>query len=307
MRSISLIVILSALGSACGAPADLPEDSEQSLSTAPVYATQTDDGATSLAVKNGVTLTLHAQLAWATASSGETLVLRGSTSETLTSVQGFIPDDGFGTPTQLGAKSFQLVYDNPSDINTIISGEPFYLILGTHSTTAGDRTWSAQLYVAPRLVSTDVSPTTRLALGSAITPTAVSTNPQGVVFRGTLTTTVAPQSISLTTGSGLATLVQDAPHAWHADWDFSAFESVAAGGAVSASAKFGATTSKRSGVVEIRVARVGLAPGSSPDDIYGFPVCDPAVAACLTALPAGADTGSCGAYFPVTVCQNSGG
>ena len=53
------------------------------------------------------------------------------------------------------------------------------------------------------------------------------------------------------------------------------------------------------------VENAGWTQRSSPDDIYGFPVCDPAVQACVTALPAGTtDYGSCGAYFPVTTCLN---
>jgi hypothetical protein len=298
MKTALLTLVLAA----CATGSDDPESDFERLaasvpSPTPVYASPTDDAATSVAVKNGMTLTLHASLAW---GRGPTLVLRGSTGQDLSDVRGFIPDDAFGTATQLGPRSFEIVYDNASDIDTVLSGDPFYVIL----TTTKSVTFSAQVFVAERVVASDTT-TNRLAIGSAITPTAVTTNPNGLVYRGTLTTTIAPQSIGLTTSSGIATLAQDAPHAWHADWSFSAFESVGVGGAITATANFGATTSTRNGTVEVRVGRVGLASGDTPDDIYGFPVCDPAVAACLQALPAGTtDYGSCGAFFPVTTCLN---
>ncbi|HVY46874.1 MAG TPA: hypothetical protein VHB21_13395 [Minicystis sp.] len=275
-------------------------------STTPVFAAPTDDYATSVVVKNGMTLTMHATLAWHTGTSGLELVLKGSTSRDITFVQGFIPDDAFGTATQLGPRSFELVFDSASDIDTVLSGSPFYLELNTHTTTR-DEVWSAQLVVAPRLVPPAGSSTTRLALGPAVTPTLVSDNPEGIHYRGTVTTTVKPQWLTVTAGSP-PSLVKDAPHAWHFDWDFSHFESAAVSGTVQAKAKFGASTSTRSGTIEIRLAKVGLAAGQSADDIYGFPACDPAVLDCLRTLPADTiDFGACGAYLPVRVCIDENG
>jgi hypothetical protein len=281
------------------------EDDLAAGSTQPIFGSLADDNATSLAVKNGMTLTLQASLAWHMGSAGEEVILKGSTSRDMTFVQGFIPDDAFGTATQLSTRSFQLVLDNPSDINTAISGSPFYLELTTHSST-GDEHWSAQVVLTPRLVPAAGSTTSRLTLGSAVTPVVVNDNPDGVHFRGTVTTTATPQSMVVSSDSTPA-LVQDSPRTWHFDWDFDHFES-AVSRPVQAQAKFGATTSTRSGTLEVRLSKVGLASGQSADDIYGFPECDPGVLACLRTLPASTiDFGACGAYLPVRVCIDTNG
>ena len=223
-------------------------------SPTPVYASPSSDTATSVAVRNGMTLTLHASLTWNTGTNGEELVLKGSTSETLTFVQGFIPDDGFGTSTQLGPKSFQLVFDNASDIDTVVSGEPFYLELTTHAASGRPPVVRADPRRRSPLSLTGTS-TTRLTLGPAITPTLVTTSPDGVMFRGTATTTARPQSLTVTAGSP-PTLVQDSARAWHFDWDFSHYESAVTGAAtVTAKAKFGATTSTRTGTIAVRVGQ----------------------------------------------------
>jgi hypothetical protein len=90
--------------------------------------------------------------------------------------------------------------------------------------------------------------------------------------------------------------------------DFSHFESAAVGGRVEARASFGAVTSVRTGTIEVRLARIGVALGASANDIYGFPSCDPAVLGCLRTLPQGTvDFGACGAYLPVRVCIDANG
>jgi hypothetical protein len=306
----ALVFAVSAFGCAGTDSLDGEQESDQTAaltgSPTPVFASPADDTVSSVAVKNGMTLTMHATLAWHAASSGLQLVVRGSTSQDLTFVQGFIPDDAFGTATQLGPRSFELVFDNPSDIDTVISGSPFYLELTTHS-ASGDNAWSAQLMASPRLIPSATQTTTRLTLGQAIQPTLVTSTPEGVVFRGTATTTIKPQSLTVTAVSP-PVVTQDAPHAFHFDWDFSHFESAAPGGNVEVKAKFGASTSTRDGTIAIRFSEVGLALGSSADDIYGFPECDPAVLDCLKTLPASTvDFGACGAYLPVRSCIDAYG
>src|SRR5262249_54129257 len=99
---------------------DAGSDEDALTTTTPIFAKPADDAATSVSVKNGMTFTLHASLAWKTEQSLE-LILNGSTSQDIVSVQGFIPDDAFGTATQTSKRAFKLVFDSASDIDTVIS------------------------------------------------------------------------------------------------------------------------------------------------------------------------------------------
>jgi hypothetical protein len=304
--ALAVVLALGLLG--CGV-ADVSElDADDGTegsglgSATPVFTKPAGDYASTVKVSNGMTLTLHTELAWR-AGAVEQLVLKGTTSQDITFVQGFIPDDKFGDVTQLGKRSFELVFSNASDFDTVIAGMPFYLVLTTHTAT-GDHPFVAQFYVSPRLVAPAGSSSARLALGPAITPIYVTDNPIGIRFRGTVTATAAAQSLTVTAAAS-PTLTQDGPRAWHFDWLYDGFATSAQSGApVVAKGKFGATTSTRTGTIEIRLAQVGLAAGNSPDDIFGFPTCDPAVQACIQALPAGTiDFGSCGSFFAVRNCN----
>ena len=302
VASLLALAPMACIASPEAAPFEESSEAVTAGSGTPVYATTASDEATSVSVHNGMTLTMHADLTWAkaTGTAPNNLVLRGSTSQNLSFVQGFIPDDSFGTATQLGPRSFELVFDNPSDIDTVVSGVPFFLEL-----TAGAGTeYVAEIDIAPRLILSGTT-TTRLALGSAITPVYVSDNPDGIHFRGTATTTSAPKSLTVSAAVD-PTLTKDAAHAWHFDWLYGDFVTAAAStDLVVAKATFGASTSTREGTIEVRVSKIALAVGASADDTYGFPTCDPVVQACISALPPGTvDYGSCGPFFPVSVCLN---
>ena len=304
----SLVALLLACGPmACGASDSAGEqegigaDSQADTGTSTPVVVVPTLADTSVSVRNGVTLTMKTELVWRGTSPSKVLVLHGSTSQDLVSVSGFIPDDGFGTPAQIGPRTFELTYDNASDIDTILSGERFFIEFET-STVSGDHSFAAMFTVQPALIVG--AGTTRLQMGSAIIPYVVSDNPEGIHYRGTVTTTAVPQTLSVTAAVN-PVLTQDAPHAWHFDWHFSDFETSAQSSTpVEAKGKFGATTSTRDGTVSIRLNDVELAEyGGSPDDVWGFPECDPSVAACVAALPAGTvDYSPCGDFAAVSIC-----
>ena len=312
MTSNKLVFSIAALLVACGPLACATDTSADEALRAEADADSVGTGVpvvvvpgagATVQVKNGLSLTLNTELTWRTGASGKELVLHGSTSQNIVGVWGFIPDDGFGTPTQLGPRSFELAYSDASDLDTILSGERFFLRLQV-TTTSGTHDYSAALGVVPQLVAvTGGATSTRLAFGAAITPEVVSDNPNGIHYRGTVTTTAIPQWLTVTAGAA-PTLTQDGPHAWHFDWLYDGFAAAAQSGTVvEAKAKFGATTSTRDARIAVRLSDLELAATASPDDVWGFPTCNPTVAACVAALPAGTiDYSPCGNFRDVSIC-----
>jgi hypothetical protein len=301
----SLAVALLACGPLACAPPDAPDDGALGADAQAAAGSSTPvvvvpgDGAATAHVHNGITLTLDTELTW----RGGELVLRGSTSQNISSVWGFIPDDSFGTPTQLGPRSFEIAYSSLSDLDTILGGERFFIKL---ETTTGDVHYAAAVGVQPHLMAVAGGATTsRLVLGTPITPEPVADNPDGIHYRGTVTTTAVPQWLTVTSGGTSPTLTQDGPHAWHFDWLFDAFIAAAQSSThVEAKAKFGATTSTRDARIAVRLTDLELAMTASPDDVWGLPSCDPAVAACLAGLPAGTvDASACGDFLQVQLCS----
>jgi hypothetical protein len=303
---LAALVVCGPLACASEAPGDGidGESQAEAVGTAtPVVVTPSDTAAT-VSVTNGLKVTLNTELVWRAAGASKELVLHGSTSQDITEVFGFIPDDSFGTPAQLGPRSFELTYSDASDIDTILSGARFWVELVT-KTTAGSHQYAALVKLRPQLVAvTGGATSTRLAFGAKITPEPVGDNPDGIHYRGTVTTTAVPQSLTVTAGAN-PTLTQDAPHAWHFDWLFDSFVAAAQSTVpVESKGKFGATTSTRDARIAVRLSDLELALTSSPDDVWGFPVCDPAVAACLAGLPAGTiDDSACGDFQTVASCM----
>lgn len=301
LAAFAVLALLSApLSCALTPDEQLGTEEEATVgSGTPVVAVPSTTAST-VSVKNGLTVTFNTELTW---RAGQ-LVLTGSTNADITFVSGFIPDDGFGTATQLGKRSFELAYSSLSDLDTILSGARFWVELGV-TQSGGSHEYAVLVTVAPRLVPKTTTTTTRLVLGGPITPVYVSDNPNGIHYRGTLTSTQVPNSIGVTAAVN-PTLTQDGPHAWHFDWLFDGFlASSQSTVPVEAKAKFGATTSTRDARIAARLSDVELALTSSPDDTWGFPVCDPKVAACIAALPMGTiDYGSCGPFQPVYTCLN---
>jgi hypothetical protein len=232
---------------------------------------------------------------------GDTFVLRGKTSRTLTGGNGFVFDDPYGDFAQVSPRVFELSWP-ASTARSLADGVDQFIGLDfAHSSPAhltgrvvvrpraGSFTGSSKIYLTAELTPVVVAGVTyyRLSGHSTTANTDVQVRVDGYPERGVVTRFddthfaidfPAQRAIDLTAGQDLDVL------AFFSD------------GGVEKHAR-----------LALSVKKLGLTAGDAYD-VWPVPSCTSAVKACLLALPGDAeDTGSCGDARTVTPCRGQVG
>lgn len=225
---------------------------------------------------------------------------RGRSSQELSELRSWVPDDAFASVEPLGERRFEITVRDPSEQNTLLSGMPLFL----SGRTEGGREVAAALWFQPRLAPQPASTAaSRLRYNLAIRPIWVGGD---VTYRGRLSAhpsfaielVGSPPPSTTSLGAGRVRL----------DWAFDPLREAlsAATPRITAVAVRGTQRYQRAATLEVRVARLGL---TLLDPRLAWPVtCEPAVRACLRGLPAGQqDTEACGSYRQVLACGGLAG
>jgi hypothetical protein len=104
-------------------------------------------------------------------------VVQGRANQNLGGVFSFVPDDAYGQAVMTGPRTFEVSFDSMSELNTILSGLPVLVSVTPQGSTSSVAT--ARVSFAPRFTSFTGS--TRVFIGSAVTPVLVNDNLQ---YRG---------------------------------------------------------------------------------------------------------------------------
>ncbi len=224
-------------------------------------------------------------------------VLEGRASKDLKEVFSFVPDDAYGATRVTSARKFEVVLDDASEINTMLSGLPLYVRV---TPKTGEPAF-AGVWMAPRLAR--VSGSSRLHVQEAIAPVWVAGE---LVYRARVTASAPYAALVVATTAAPSdraapAIVAEATRQWKLDWVFDRMIHVA-GGTVTftGTSATGTTVSKRAGL-DFAVSQLALT-RADPYAVWES-TCEPAVQACLAVLPAGElDTEACGTYRQVLLC-----
>jgi len=248
------------------------------------------DAATELSVRAGdTTLTVTKQLV----RRGDTYVLRGKTSRTITDGRGFIFDDVYGDFAKVSPRVFELSWP-VSVVRSLADGVDQFIGLSfVHSSTRPD-SLTGHVVVRPRLASFTGS--TQVYLTAELTPVIVA---GATVYRISGHTVGANQSIrAIVDGTELASQRLDdtrfaidlQPEQAFALKDLQIIAAFPTGGV------------EKHATLGLALKRLGLTT-RDPEDAFPRPACTSALHACLAGLPDGAlDLGACGEAVKVNAC-----
>lgn len=253
----------------------------------------------------GFTVTMNAHAIVGTDGTNQTVVMKGTASRTITNVLSYVPDDAFGTATLTGAKTFEILLDEPHEINTLLSGLPILVSIDTLTGTT--RHFDAQVTLGARFARFEG--TTRTIVDPIIRPIYFDSPIDNLRYRGRFTTTVdhgSPEVFAFDAGDP-GVVQQRGPRETTFDWQFPAFSLAydPPSDPISMRASFNNypyIATKHAGI-DLKVVRLGL----TTDDPYltwPSPECTPTVAACyLDAQNGDGDFGACGDYRQVQPCR----
>jgi hypothetical protein len=198
----------------------------------------------------------------------------------------------------LSARRFEVALDQ-QELTSILSGAPL-LVRVTPVDAGPDDSAFAGVWLAPSF--TDFSGSPKIYLQQPIDPIWVAGQ---VVYRGRASTSSGYLDLAaLDAGDASApTVAPESTRHWKLDWSYGAL--TAAADPVSQRLRFeshkGTATAVKQAGVAIRVTELGLT-RQDPYEVWAV-ACEPEVAACLAALPAGTvDAESCGSYRQVQYC-----
>ncbi len=117
LRSFSLVSF--AVLVACGGPVSVVDEA-----VTDDFEAQTDAELTKLvrATGGGLTVTFKPVLVARVENNQKVWVMEGTASRDLSEAFSFVPDDGFGEARLTGARTFEVVLVDGSELNTILSG-----------------------------------------------------------------------------------------------------------------------------------------------------------------------------------------
>ena len=230
------------------------------------------------------------------ARDGAAFGLHGRISRNLTTGTGtaFVDDDPYGAYAQRSARVFEVTY-GADELGPLEDGANLFVSFGA----SNGASLTARALVRPRLVAAAGS--SKLAFTPELTPVVVDGT---TVYRVQARGAAAMTAVSSSAGT-VAQL-----DAQHVTIDLSRDELLALAGASSTltlTATIGSSAVARHASLVLAVKTIGLTSGDAYAQ-WPLPACTAQLAACLTALPAGAlDTSSCGDALTVRSCQGQVG
>jgi hypothetical protein len=240
---------------------------------------------------DGLTVWLDAGAHAETRDGRRVWVVGGRASRDLDAVFSFVPDDAYASAKVISARRFEVVLEDGSEINTLLSGLPLFVNVTPKSGVAA----TAAFWMAPRF--TGFTGAEKLFVEEAIRPVWVAGE---LVYRARAHANAPYAQLDVATPAPPA-IVTEGVRRWKLDWSFDQMiQAVAKPVAFTATSAAGASVGKRA-ALDFEVNRLEL----TRDDPYQVwaESCEPAVKACLAALPAGQlDTERCGSYRQVLYC-----
>lgn len=245
-----------------------------------------------------LTVWLRPQLTPEVRDGQQVFVLRGRASQNLEGVNSFVFDDPMGSANVLSARTFEVVFDANSELNSVAAG--IRLFLSVRPTNSAVAPATAALTLQPAFTSPAGS--TSLFVRGDVWPLAIGDT---LTYRAIVRTSGgAPLVVTTANGVSVPVAKRDADE-WNVDLSFAQLRDAAneAGELV----RFSATTATGP---KVKTAALGVAVKTlalTRNDVeLQFPPlqCAESVQACLNALPSGAlDSESCGAWYAVTRCS----
>lgn len=296
MRALPWLVLLGVVG--CGPQeALLPEEDGTELSAAEeqLLSTPLRARAGDLIVWLNPLLTsrlVDNQVRW---------VATGRTSRDVEGAFSFVPDDAYAQATVTGPRSFELSFDDRSELNTLMSGTRLlvrFTVVGQAAPVfAGVR-------FAPRF--TNITGSTRMSISPEVVPVYAN---GGLTYRGRARATSPSATLSASTldDATIALRRRAVAGQWNVDLSFDDLAlALSVPGVNSDKVEFtlaeGSALRSKLAVLAGTVSGLELTT-ADPYQVW-FPTrCTTPVRACLNALPVGTtDFGDCGTYREVDAC-----
>ncbi|MGV3621545.1 MAG: hypothetical protein ACO1OB_12045 [Archangium sp.] len=222
-------------------------------------------------------------------------VLRGRTSQNLDSVNSYVFDDAFGNAAVLSPRTFEVIFDSQSELNSIAAG--LRMFLAFHPQSASVEPATASLTFAP----TFTSPTGTTSLSVRPDVLAIAVGDQ-LTYRAIVkTSNGAPLTATSFDGESLPVAQRNATE-WNVDMKFEQLRN--ASDEVNEPVTFVTTTSTgpktKKVTLGVSVKTLELQRGDAYENWPPLQ-CTPAVQSCLDGLTSN-DAERCGGWYPVTRC-----
>lgn len=224
----------------------------------------------------------------------------------LAAVASWVPDDAYGRAELTGPRSFAITFRDASEQNTMASGLPLFVTVTPRQGGPAE----AAIWFRPRLERAIGS--SRIFPYAMIQPVWVAHEEDGEVhgsleYRGKVATG-SDWQLELAAAEPAPEVTALGGGKWRLGWSFDA---LAAGlhrapPRLSLRARRGDVVITRLAELQMRAVRLDL---TRRDPRLEWPAaCEPAVRACLAALPTlGSDTEGCGGYRQVQACGGTAG
>lgn len=240
-----------------------------------------------------LTVWLRPQLTAEVRDGRQVFVLRGRASQNLEGVNSFVFDDPMGFANMLSARTFEVVFDANSELNSVAAGIRLFLAVRPANTAVAPATAALTLqpsFMAPSgstsvFVRGDVWP---LAIGDALT------------YRAIVRTTGGAPLVATTSKGDLVPVSKRDADEWNVDFSFTQLRDA---GKVTFTATTATGPKVKTATLGVAVKTFALTRGDV-ESVFPPLQCSATVQACLNALPAGSlDSESCGTWYPVTRCS----
>lgn len=228
--------------------------------------------------------------------------VEGRASVELSAVASWVPDDAYGRAELTGPRSFSITFRDASEQNTMASGLPLFLSVTPRQGAPAE----AAIWFRPRVERAVGSG--RIFPHATIQPVWVAEESEGelhgaVEYRGKVTTPSDWSLESGESGDSAPRLTSLGGGKWRLGWSFDALAATLRSQPprFSLRARRGEVVVTRMAELEIRAVRLAIT-RADPRQVWPSD-CEPAVRACLAALPTPlSDTEPCGTYRQVLAC-----
>jgi hypothetical protein len=228
------------------------------------------------------------------------LIIRATANRYLSDVLSFVPDDAFGDAHIISERRFEIVLHEGHELNTVLSGLPLFVRVGTFTGTP--RSYTARIVIAPRFF--DFRGDSGIWIDEAVNPIYVVQGDTNLLYRGHASVSGYVDWLSVTATDGIPQ-VYGRPN-YRLDWSYptlhQAIDPHTDPLTFSAGGDDGVTMQKTARLVA-RVTEFAVTDGDAYD-VWPSPDCDPAVYTCYHSQPAGTtDFSQCGTYRQVLRCS----
>jgi len=261
-----------------------------------------------LRVRTG-SLTVWLKVRGRTDHEGDTssrLIIEGRASRDLADAMSWIPDDAFGEVVMKTKRKFEVVFDEPHELSTVLSGTPIYLSLtGTSGTP---RTYNVRFAVEPRFA--DFKGSSAIFVRDAVLPVFVRDGATDLRFRGLSSVSGASTGFSVTNDDDSEpTVTREDDTRYTFDWAPTklTLAMTPTTDVLTFSAFFGGNrkASKTARLFPM-VSKLAITSGDPYDDLVIEPTCNDTTRACIADANGADDLGACGVYRDVRVCLQAG-